>query len=100
LRSPTLSSKNRLRSKKRCTKASPFLARILSLSSLSCVLKTVFTAELRKLLAYKEELLTDIKNMLYHRTDDVDTEQQFIDCFSRSRRWAKKRNGARKSWRT
>jgi hypothetical protein len=36
----------------------------------------------------KEELLTDVKNMLYRRTDDVerlqkvidDTEQQFADC--------------------
>jgi hypothetical protein len=36
----------------------------------------------------KEELLTDVKNLLYHRTDDVerlqkvisDTEQQFADC--------------------
>jgi hypothetical protein len=62
---------------------------MLSLSSLSCVLKTIFTAEFRKLLAYKEELLTDMKNMLYCRTNDVrrlqkviaDTEQQFVDCF-------------------
>jgi hypothetical protein len=52
------------------------------------VLKTVFIAELRKILTYKEELLTDVKNMLYRHTDDVerlqkvitDTEQQFVDC--------------------
>jgi peptidoglycan hydrolase CwlO-like protein len=52
------------------------------------VLKTVFTAELRKILTYKEELLTNVKNMLYCCTDDVerlqkviaDTEQQFVDC--------------------
>jgi hypothetical protein len=52
------------------------------------VLKIVFTAELRKILTYKEELLTDVKNMLYHHTDDVErlqkvisnTEQQFVDC--------------------
>jgi hypothetical protein len=52
------------------------------------MLKTVFTAELRKILTYKEELLTDVKNILYRRTDNVerlqkviaDTEQQFIDC--------------------
>jgi hypothetical protein len=39
----------------------------------------------------KEELLTDVKNLLYHRTDDVerlqkvigDTEQQFIDSLQR-----------------
>jgi peptidoglycan hydrolase CwlO-like protein len=50
--------------------------------------ENIFTAELRKSLTYKEELLTDIKNMLYHRTDDVerlqkvitDTEQQFAGC--------------------
>jgi hypothetical protein len=50
--------------------------------------ENTFTIELRKILTYKEELLTDVKNMLYHRTDDVeklqkviaDTEQQFADC--------------------
>jgi hypothetical protein len=50
--------------------------------------ENIFTAELRKILKYKEELLTDVKNMLYRRTDDVerlqkvvaDTEEQFIDC--------------------
>jgi hypothetical protein len=48
--------------------------------------ENIFTAELRKILKYKEELLTDVKNMLYHHTDDVerlqkviaDIEQQFI----------------------
>jgi hypothetical protein len=48
--------------------------------------ENIFTAELRKILTYKKELLTDVKNMLYHRTDDVerlqkvivDTEQQFV----------------------
>jgi hypothetical protein len=46
------------------------------------------TTELRKMLVYKEELLTDVKNLMYRRTDDVerlqkvigDTERQFIDC--------------------
>jgi DNA-binding transcriptional MerR regulator len=50
--------------------------------------ENIFTAELRKILKYKEELLIDIKNMLYHRTDDVerlqkvvaDIEEQFADC--------------------
>jgi hypothetical protein len=50
--------------------------------------KKIFTTELRKILMCKEELLTDVKNMLYHRTDFVerlqkvidDTEQQFADC--------------------
>jgi hypothetical protein len=39
----------------------------------------------------KEELLTDVKNLLYHRTDDVerlqkvigDTERQFVDSLER-----------------
>jgi hypothetical protein len=50
--------------------------------------ESIFTAELRKILTYKEELLTDVKNVLYRRTDDVeklqkviaDIEQQFADC--------------------
>jgi ABC-type transporter Mla subunit MlaD len=50
--------------------------------------KNIFTAELRKILTYKEEILTDVKNVLYHHTDDVeklqkvfaDTKQQFADC--------------------
>jgi hypothetical protein len=41
----------------------------------------------------KEELLTDMKNLLYHRTDDVerlqkvirDTERQFADCLQQVR---------------
>jgi hypothetical protein len=48
----------------------------------------IFTTELRKTLMCKEELLTDVKNLLYHHTDDVErlqkvignTEQQFADC--------------------
>jgi hypothetical protein len=46
------------------------------------------TAELRKILMYIEELLTDVKNLLYRCTNDIerlqkvigDTEQQFVDC--------------------
>jgi hypothetical protein len=48
--------------------------------------ENIFTAELRKILTHKEELLTDVKNILYRHTDDVerlqkviaDTEQQFV----------------------
>jgi hypothetical protein len=48
--------------------------------------KNIFTAELTKILTHKEELLTDVKNMLYRCTDDIerlqkviaDTEQQFV----------------------
>jgi hypothetical protein len=50
--------------------------------------ENIFTAELRKILTYKEELLTDMKNVLYRRTNNVkklqkviaDTEKQFADC--------------------
>jgi hypothetical protein len=43
------------------------------------------------MLIYKEELLTDVKNLLYRCTDDVkrlqkvisDTERQFVDCLQR-----------------
>jgi hypothetical protein len=55
--------------------------------------ENIFTAELRKILTYKEELLTDVKNMLYHRTDDIErlqkvianTEQQFAGCVQQIR---------------
>jgi hypothetical protein len=48
--------------------------------------ENIFTAKLRKILTHKEELLTNMKNMLYRRTDDVerlrkviaDTEKQFV----------------------
>jgi hypothetical protein len=40
--------------------------------------ENIFTAELRKTLTYKEELLTDVKNMLYRRTDDVERLQKVI----------------------
>jgi chromosome segregation ATPase len=49
------------------------------------------TTELRRILMSKEELLTDVKNLLYRRTDDVerlqkvigDTERQFVDGLQR-----------------
>jgi hypothetical protein len=40
--------------------------------------ENIFTAELRKILKYKEELLTDVKNMLYRRTDDVKRLQKVV----------------------
>jgi hypothetical protein len=48
--------------------------------------ENIFIAKLRKILTYKEELLIDVKSMLYRHTDDVEglqkvianTEQQFI----------------------
>jgi hypothetical protein len=49
------------------------------------------TTELKRVLMSKEELLTDVKNLLYRRTDDVerlqkvigDTERQFVDGLQR-----------------
>jgi hypothetical protein len=53
-----------------------------------------FTAELRKILTYKEELLIDVKNMLYRHTNNVErlqkvianTEQQFIGSLQQIKR--------------
>jgi predicted phage tail protein len=55
--------------------------------------ENIFTAELRKILKYKEELLNDVNNMLYHHTDDVerlrkvvaDTEEQFADYLQQNK---------------
>jgi hypothetical protein len=40
--------------------------------------ENTFTVELRKILTYKEELLTDVKNMLYHHTDDIEKLQKVV----------------------
>jgi hypothetical protein len=40
--------------------------------------ENIFTAELRKTLKYKEELLTNVKNMLYRRTNDVERLQKAV----------------------
>jgi hypothetical protein len=53
--------------------------------------ENIFIAEHRKILTYKEELLTNMKNMLYRRTDNVErlqkvianTEQQFAGNLQR-----------------
>jgi hypothetical protein len=45
-------------------------------------------AELNNIIRYKEDLLTDVKNFLYHRTDEVellnrkleDTDVQLVKC--------------------
>jgi hypothetical protein len=60
------------------------------------------TTELRKMLVYKEELLTDVKNLLYQRTDDVerlqkligDTERQFVDYLQQIKSWREGRAAA------
>jgi hypothetical protein len=54
----------------------------------SWVWNLLITVELKKLLNYKEGLLTDLKNMLNRRADEVeklrkvfaDMEHQFVDC--------------------
>lgn len=60
----------------------------------------VFT-ELKKLLKSKEEQLTDVRNLLHHRTDDVehlakvleDADKQLINCLKQIKMMAEK--GAR-----
>jgi chromosome segregation ATPase len=52
------------------------------------VLNLLIIVELKKLVNYKEGLLTDLKNMLYRHADEVeslrkmmaDTEKQLVDC--------------------
>jgi hypothetical protein len=54
----------------------------------------------------KEELLTDVKNLLYHRTNDVerlqkvisDTEQQFADCLQQVKTLGEERGSGRRNW--
>jgi hypothetical protein len=66
--------------------------------------ENIFTAELRKILTYKEELLTNMENMLYHHTDDVEklqkvianTEQQFADCFQQIKTLGKEKEQRQK----
>jgi hypothetical protein len=66
--------------------------------------ENIFTAELRKILTYKEELLTDMKNMLYRRTDNIerlqkviaDTEQQFADCLQQIKTLGEEKNQRQK----
>jgi hypothetical protein len=66
--------------------------------------KNIFTAELRKILTYKEELLTNMKNMLYRCTDNIerlqtmiaDTEQQFADCLQQIKTLGKEKEQRQK----
>jgi hypothetical protein len=53
---------------------------------------------------HKEELLTDMKNMLYHHTDDVErlqkvignTKRQFVDCLQQVKTLGEKDEQLRK----
>jgi hypothetical protein len=75
-----------LKEQKKAHEGKPFLPSSTSTKPFVLNSENIFTAELRKILTYEEELLTDVKNMLYPRTDDVerlqkvitDTEQQFV----------------------
>jgi hypothetical protein len=66
--------------------------------------ENIFIAELRKILTCKEELLTDVKNILYRRTDDVewlqkviaDTKQQFADCLRQVKTLGKEKEQGQK----
>jgi hypothetical protein len=74
-------------SKRKRTKVSRYFPRVFCSVRLTLVSEKLSTTELRRNLISKEELLTNVKNLLYRRTDDVerlqkvigDTEQQFID---------------------
>jgi hypothetical protein len=65
--------------------------------------KKLSTTELRRILMSKEELLTDMKNLLYRRTDDVerlqkvigDTKQQFVDSLQRIKTLGEELEGLR-----
>jgi hypothetical protein len=65
-----------------------FILEIIPVVNNSMVWNLLITAELKKLLNYKEGLLTNLKNMLNRRATEVeslrkvmaDTEKQFVDC--------------------
>jgi hypothetical protein len=65
------------------------------MSTSTCLLP----AELKKLLKYKEELLTDMKNLLYRRSDDVgllakqleDADQQLVQCMKQIKSMAEEK---------
>jgi hypothetical protein len=77
-----------LKEQKRAHQGKPLLPSSTCICQLIEDSEKLCIAELRKILTYKEELLTDMKNLLYRRTDDIerlqkvisDTKQQFVDC--------------------
>jgi chromosome segregation ATPase len=91
-------TKSSSKSRKERTRVSHCFPRVLVFDNLSRILKKLCTAELRKILMYKEELLTDMKNLMYRHTDDVerlqkvigDTEQQFVNCLQQIKTLGKK----------
>jgi hypothetical protein len=82
------SYQEQLKEQKRAHQGKPMLPSSTCICQFIKDSEKLCTAELRKILTYKEELLTDVKNLLYRRTDDVerlqkvigDTERQFGDC--------------------
>jgi hypothetical protein len=69
-------SSSKIRGKR--TKVSHCFPRVLAFINLYWVLKKLFTTELRKMLIYKEELLTDVKNLLYRCTYDIERLEKVI----------------------
>jgi chromosome segregation ATPase len=57
------------------------------------------SAELKNTLKYKEELLTDLKNLVYHRSDDVelmakqleDVDRQLVECIQQIKSMAEEK---------
>jgi hypothetical protein len=82
-----------LKEQKKAHQSKPLLPLSTYTERLTLGSEKLSTTELRKMLVYKEELLTDVKNLLYRRTDDIerlqkvigDTERQFVDCLQQIR---------------
>jgi hypothetical protein len=83
--------RNALQEQKKAHQGKPLLPLSTCTERLNLDSEKLSTAEFKRVLMSKEELLTDVKNLLYHRTDDVerlqkvigDTEQQFVDGLQR-----------------
>jgi hypothetical protein len=83
-----MAHQEQLKEQKKAHQGKPLLPSSTFPYRVSLDTENIFTAELSKILKYKKELLTDVKNILYRRTDDIerlqkvatDTEEQFADC--------------------
>jgi hypothetical protein len=80
-----------LKEQKKAHQGKPLLPSSTCTVRLTSDSEKLSTIELRRILMSKEELLTDVKNLLYRRTDDIerlqkvigDTERQFVDGLRR-----------------
>jgi hypothetical protein len=93
-----------LKEQKKAHQSKPLLPSSTYTERLTLGSEKLSTTELRKMLVYKEELLTDVKNLLYRRTDDIerlqkvidDTERQFVDCLQQIKALGEKDEQQRK----